>query len=112
MAMVLQPCSGQPTQAIPTTPRKGGKSCCIHLHQEDGRSLRAVMELRAASMFPGLYPRVLPRLHWSADIKRHVENRLHLWEEGKFDAIIQDISSATLNGASRGATKDNKEQEA
>jgi hypothetical protein len=35
----------------------------------------------------------------SSDFKRHIENVLHLWEEGKFDAVIQDITSAALCNA-------------
>ena len=46
----------------------------------------------------------------SADIKCRIENRLRLWEEGKFDALIQDITSAALHGASRGTREVEEEQ--
>jgi hypothetical protein len=48
----------------------------------------------------------------SADIKRRVENRLCLWEDGKFDALIQDITAAALHGATKGTREVEEEQAA
>ena len=47
-----------------------------------------------------------------ADIKRRVENRLRLWKEGKYDALIQDITAAALHGATRGTRGVEEEQAA
>ena len=41
-----------------------------------------------------------------------MENRLHLWEEGKFDALVQDITNSALRGVSSGTPKTDEEQEA
>ena len=41
-----------------------------------------------------------------------MENRLRLWKEGKFDALVQDITNSALRGVSSGTPKTDEEQEA
>ena len=48
----------------------------------------------------------------SQDIKRRIENRLRLWEDGKYDALIQDITSAALCSAGGGTRTGDDEQAA
>ena len=45
----------------------------------------------------------------SADIRRRVKNRLALWQAGKFDALIQDITSTALANAGGGSNGANEE---
>ena len=78
------------------------------------KELRGVRERRWNSERPLCFLacvlRRRPDCTRSADIKRRIENRLRLWEEGKFDALIQDITSAALHGASRGTREVEEEQ--
>mgnify|MGYP006186617991 CR=1 FL=1 len=80
------------------------------------KELRGVRERRWNSERPLCFLACIlrrrPDCTRSADIKRRIENRLRLWEDGKFDALIQDITSAALNGASRGTREAQEEQEA
>ena len=45
----------------------------------------------------------------AADIKRRIEKRLSLWQEGRFDALIQDITASALADAGPRYTQEDDE---
>ncbi len=65
--------------------------------------LRGVRERKWNSERPLAFAAcVLRRRHGcvrAADIKRRIEKRLSLWQEGRFDALIQDITTSALADA-------------
>ena len=80
------------------------------------QELRGVRERKCNSERPLIFLacvlRRRPGCTRSKDIKRRVENRLRLWEEGKLDALVQDITNSALRGVSSGTPKTDEEQEA
>ena len=66
------------------------------------RELKGICERRWNSERPLVFLtcilRCYPGCARSNDIKQRVENRLHLWEEEKYHALVQDVTSLALNG--------------
>ena len=80
------------------------------------RELKGVRERRWNSERPLVFLTCIlrrrPGCTRSKDIKRRVENRLRLWEEGKYDALVQDVTNLALNDSGGHHTNAGEEQEA
>ena len=70
------------------------------------KELRGVRERKWNSERPLVFLAVVlrrrPGCTRSRDIKRRVEHRLALWEQGKFDALVQDATRMALISAGSG----------
>ena len=75
--------------------------------------LRGVRERKWNSERPLVFAAcILRRRHGcvkAADIKRRIDQRLSLWQEGRFDALIQDVTASALADAGHRSTKSDDE---